>query len=80
MIPVGFAIVPGLDDVSEGLVISDDPDDTEEEPDEIVANGNQFVWVPVSKENFAREFVREHFGTESQKEVDSQEVWEDLVE
>ena len=24
-IPVGFAIVPGLDDVSEGLVISDDP-------------------------------------------------------
>ena len=30
-IPVGFAIVPGLDDVSKGLVISDDEGDTEEE-------------------------------------------------
>ena len=30
MIPVGFMIVPGCEDVSEGLVISDDPNDTEE--------------------------------------------------
>ena len=40
VIPVGFAIVPGLDDVSEGLVISDVANDTENE-------GNQFVWIPV---------------------------------
>ncbi len=41
VIPVGFAIVPGLDDISEGLVISDVENDT--------ANvGNQFVWIPVT--------------------------------
>ena len=57
IIPEGFAIVPGLDDVSQGLVISDVPNDTENK-------GNQFVWVPV--ENFS-EFKREDFGTESQK-------------
>ena len=43
VIPVGFAIVPGLDDISEGLVISDVANDT--------ANvGNQFVWIPVADE------------------------------
>ena len=43
IIPVGFGIVPGLDDVSEGLVISDVANDTENQ-------GNQFVWIPVTKE------------------------------
>ncbi len=42
IIPVGFAIVPGLDDVSEGLVISDVANDTR-------IQGNQFVWIPVAK-------------------------------
>ena len=48
VIPEGFAIVPGCDDVSEGLVISDDAGDTEVDSNNIVANGNQFVWVPVT--------------------------------
>ena len=43
VIPVGFAIVPGLDDISEGLVISDVANDTENV-------GNQFVWIPVTDE------------------------------
>ncbi len=43
IIPVGFAIVPGLDDISEGLVISDVANDTENV-------GNQFVWIPVADE------------------------------
>ena len=43
VIPVGFAIVPGLDDISEGLVISDVANDTENV-------GNQFVWIPVADE------------------------------
>ena len=43
-IPVGFAIVPGCDDVSEGLVISDVENDLNDE-------GNQFVWIPVTDEN-----------------------------
>ncbi len=41
VIPVGFAIVPGLDNVEEGLVISDVANDTENQ-------GNQFVWIPVT--------------------------------
>ena len=45
VIPGGFEIVPGLDDVSEGLVIRD-------------SAGNEFVWVPV--ETFS-EFVRYDF-------------------
>ncbi len=57
-IPVGFAIVPGLDDVEKGLVISDDEKDTEETGKTKVANGNQFVWVPV--EDFSK-FVRYNF-------------------
>ena len=43
IIPVGFAIVPGLDNVEEGLVISDIANDTENV-------GNQFVWIPVTNE------------------------------
>ena len=43
IIPVGFAIVPELDDVSEGLVISDVVNDIENQ-------GNQFVWIPVTEE------------------------------
>jgi hypothetical protein len=48
VIPEGFAIVSGRDDVSQGLVISDDAGDTEVNSNNIVANGNQFVWVPVT--------------------------------
>ena len=44
IIPEGFAIVPGCDDVSKGLVISDIANDTEN-------SGNQFVWVPVEDIN-----------------------------
>ena len=50
-IPVGFMVVPGADDVSKGLVISDNPADTEVDSNNIVAEGNQFVWVPVNKDN-----------------------------
>ena len=53
-IPGGFEILEDADTVDEGLVIQDEQD-------------NQFVWVPVSQENFDTEFVREHFGTDSQK-------------
>lgn len=48
IIPVSFMIVPGLDDVSEGLVISDDAEDTELDSNNKVAKGNQFVWIPVT--------------------------------
>ncbi len=41
-IPVGFGIVPGLDDISEGLVITDHFNETTGESD-----GNEFVWIPV---------------------------------
>ena len=51
VIPVGFAIVPGLDDVSEGLVISDVANDTSNA-------GNQFVWIPVDKSTFTTKFKR----------------------
>ena len=47
IIPEGFMIVPGLDNVEEGLVISDNSADTEVDSSSIVAEGNQFVWVPV---------------------------------
>ncbi len=59
IIPEGFAIVPGLDNVGEGLVISDVANDTEN-------TGNQFVWVPV--ETFS-EFVRYDF--KNNKELSS---------
>ena len=42
IIPKGFYIVPGLDNVKEGLVISDVAND-------ITNKGNQFVWIPVDK-------------------------------
>lgn len=47
IIPAGFALTgrEGEDIISEGLVITD-------------KNGNEFVWVPVNKENFEKEFVR----------------------
>ncbi len=51
VIPKGFIIVPGKDDVSEGLVISDNVEDTEIEGQTKVTKGNQFVWIPVTKEN-----------------------------
>lgn len=51
IIPEGFMIVPGKDDVSKGLVISDNPQDTEIEGQTIVAKGNQFVWIPVNLQN-----------------------------
>ena len=47
IIPEGFMIVPGLDNIEEGLVISDNAGDTELDSSSIVAEGNQFVWVPV---------------------------------
>ena len=50
IIPVGFMIVPGLNDVSEGLVISDNAEDTELDLNNKVAKGNQFVWIPVTDE------------------------------
>ena len=63
IIPEGFMIVPGPDNIEEGLVISDNPNDTEE-AGKLVAEGNQFVWVPVPDFD---EFKREHFGTDDQK-------------
>ncbi len=56
IIPEGFIIVPGCEDVSKGLVISDNEGDTEEIGKPQIVEGNQFVWVPV--ENFD-EFKRE---------------------
>ena len=46
-VPKDFAIVPGCEDISEGLVISDVENDTEN-------TGNQFVWVPVDPNKFER--------------------------
>ena len=51
IIPVGYAIVTGCESIAGGLVISDAANDTAD-------TGNQFVWIPVSKENFETEFVR----------------------
>ena len=51
LIPVGFTIVPGLDNVEEGLVISDSEGDTEQDSNNKIANGNQFVWIPVTDES-----------------------------
>ena len=61
IIPEGFMIVPGLDDVEEGLVISDNASDTEKEGETLVAEGNQFVWVPVPDFD---EFKRHDFGVQ----------------
>ncbi len=54
IIPVDFAIVPGCEDISEGLVISDNESDTEIDENNIVAEGNQFVWIPVTEETYKR--------------------------
>ena len=43
IIPVGFAIKPGCDDIENGLVISDVANDVND-------TGNQFVWIPVADE------------------------------
>ena len=48
IIPAGFMIIPGCDVIKEGLVISDNPTDTEVDSSNIVALGNQFVWIPVT--------------------------------
>lgn len=50
IIPVGFMIVPGCEDITQGLVISDNVEDTEE-TENIVAKGNQFVWIPVTSDS-----------------------------
>ena len=52
-IPEGFYHVTGTT-VDTGLVISDQPNDDLDN----TKQGNQFVWVPVSKENFDTEFIR----------------------
>ena len=61
VIPEGFAVVTNPDEIENGLVISDKPNDDMEN----TAEGNQFVWVPVSKENFETEFVRQDFGNQN---------------
>ena len=61
VIPEGFAVVKKPDTIENGLVISDKPNDDMEN----TAGGNQFVWVPVSKENFETEFVRQDFGKQN---------------
>ena len=61
VIPEGFAVVTNPDKIENGLVISDKPNDDMEN----TAGGNQFVWVPVSKENFETEFVRHDFGKQN---------------
>ena len=59
-IPIDFIVVPGCENIANGLVISDDENDTEIDKkldgSGIVANGNQFVWIPV---NDMSKFVRE---------------------
>lgn len=44
-IPGGFGIVPGQDDISEGLVITDEFDNSGN------SIGNEFVWIPVGQNN-----------------------------
>ena len=58
-IPEGFYYVGGTKD--EGLVISDNIEDLGKGTSHEVAQtlkGNQFVWVPVSKDDFGTKFVR----------------------
>ena len=45
VIPVGFAIVPELDDVSEGLVISDVANDIENQGNQYDMAGNAWEWT-----------------------------------
>ena len=60
IIPEGFAIVPGLDNVEEGLVISDKANDIENK-------GNQFVWIPVPEFS---EFKRYDFKNNKELPID----------
>ena len=71
-IPVGYAIVPGLDDVSEGLVISSVANDTNN-------TGNQFVWIPVTEDTtYARN--RSYYNTSvSAKAIDDDNYLPDGV-
>ena len=62
IIPKGFYIVPGLDNINDGLVISDVEND-------IQNTGNQFVWVPVPEFS---EFKRYDFQNDT--EVSSEYV------
>ena len=66
VIPDGFAVVTDPDKIENGLVISDKPNDDMNN----TAGGNQFVWVPVSKENFETEFVRQDFGKQNIPDAD----------
>ena len=66
VIPEGFAVVTDPDTIENGLVISDKPNDDMNN----TAGGNQFVWVPVSKENFETEFVRHDFGIDNIPDAD----------
>ena len=66
VIPEGFAVVTDPDKIENGLVISDKPNDDMNN----TAGGNQFVWVPVSKENFETEFVRHDFGKQKIADAD----------
>ena len=61
IIPQGFAVVIDPDTINNGLVISDKANDNMNND----AQGNQFVWVPVSKENFETEFIRHDFGNQN---------------
>ena len=74
-IPKGFVVSPynGENDPNQGLVIyALDKEEIEAGVYDIATkdkthqasleNRNQFVWVPVSKTNFATEFVRDRFG------------------
>lgn len=61
IIPEGFAVVANPDTINNGLVISDKANDNMNND----AQGNQFVWVPVSKDNFETEFVRHNFGNQN---------------
>ena len=48
-IPNGFYVVPGKENIAEGLVISDNEEDTEIDGETNDAKGNQFVWKAVEK-------------------------------
>lgn len=86
IIPVGFMIVPGLDDVSEGLVISDDEEDSELDLDNKIAKGNQFVWIPVTNEkNYKRnvDYANKNISTTSyttHEEYLPKEIQEEIQE
>ena len=47
-VPEGFIVVPGCETIDEGLVISDYIEDNELDKNNIIAYGNQFVWIPIT--------------------------------